>query len=134
MEGAIQLPQEPASYTTDNIFHTNVLYQYFFLQKLKNQPVDDAATFEKIGQILADLARKIVSIVSAEGVTASGVNVKNVDIVPFYWLTNLPRLVAVKFSPISHLLHRDAAAEIGDLIQGLVNSPRKLLPPFSCKY
>lgn len=103
---------------------------YFLFQKLKQEPVNDILVLEKI---LADqfaIFRKILSLLSTASYEPPSGDI------PFTldFLKNLPKLVAVKFSPIAYILKEDPTDAIVSFITSLVDNPRKWVPPFPCKY
>lgn len=99
------------------------------MQKLKRQPVDDFAVLEKIIQLDVTLFRKLISFWSAPSYDVQSANVP----VSIDFLKKLPKLVAVKFSPLAHLLHEDNSDQVVSFLLSLVTNPRQWLPPFPRK-
>lgn len=103
-------------------------------QKLKNKQVDDLAALEEIGRSIAVIVKKLVSIIGPDNFKIPGSSqVDSNSLIPLGYLKNLPRLVAVKFSPLNYVLDRDVTTELGKLLLTLINTPRNLVPPFPCK-
>lgn len=103
-------------------------------QKLKNKQVDDLAALEEIGRSIAVIVKKLVSIIGTDNLKIPGSSrVDSNSLIPLGYLKNLPRLVAVKFSPLNYVLDRDVTTELGKLLLTLINTPRNLIPPFPCK-
>lgn len=97
--------------------------------------MDDLAALEEIGRGIAVIVKKLVSIISTDNLKIPGSsNVDSNSLIPLTYLKNLPRLVAVKFSPLNYVLDRDVTTELGKLLLSLVNTPRNLVPPFPCKF
>ncbi|XP_066261681.1 apolipophorins isoform X2 [Euwallacea similis] len=100
-------------------------------QKLQNKDVDDLAALEKIAQRIALIVKKLVSLVTTEGThRIPGSKLDTNNILPLSYLKNLPRLVAIKFSPVHYLFDQEVTSEVGKLLLTLVNKPRNLIPPF----
>ncbi|XP_060534250.1 apolipophorins [Cylas formicarius] len=99
-------------------------------KKLKNQPVDDVAVLEKLGKAVANIVRKLASLVSAEGYELPGAKIEGSRLWPVNYFKNLPRLIAARLSPITFVLQHDISKEISDFLLSLVTSPRRLFAPF----
>ncbi|XP_066149050.1 apolipophorins isoform X2 [Euwallacea fornicatus] len=100
-------------------------------QKLQNKDVDDLAALENIAQRIAVIVKKLVSLVTTEGGhRIPGGRLDTNSILPLSYLKNLPRLVAIKFSPVHYLFDQEVTTEVGKLLLTLVNKPKNLIPPF----
>jgi len=96
-------------------------------KKLTGKPVDDLAALEQIAKAFYLSIRRLIEIITTEGAP----NLQNVNVpnAPANLLNKLPRLVAVKFSPINYLLREDVQGAAA-LALSLINKPRNLIPPF----
>ncbi|XP_050302966.1 apolipophorins [Anthonomus grandis grandis] len=99
-------------------------------KKLKNQPVDDIAAFEQIGQVLANIVKKLSNIIRTDNIQLPGSSVDSSSFLPLSYFNNLPKLVAVKFSPISYILDQESNPEIGKFVLSLFTDPLELVAPF----
>ncbi|CAG9770462.1 unnamed protein product [Ceutorhynchus assimilis] len=98
-------------------------------KKLKNQPVDDRAALEEIVREVSTIIKKLLALIKSEQLQMPGSAQLDSSMLPLNFLKHLPRLAAVKFSPISYLLDQPSA-EIDKLLWSLFDSPKNLLPPF----
>lgn len=89
----------------------------------------DIAVIQKIVQVNVILIKKLISVWSAPSYDVQGAQVP----VSLDFLKNLPKLVAVKFSPIAHLLQEDTSDQVATFLLSLLNNPNHWLPPFPRK-
>ncbi|CAG9820471.1 unnamed protein product, partial [Phaedon cochleariae] len=94
-------------------------------KKIRQQPVDDWAVLERLVTLDINLVKKILSLINVPEEEVRRPDVPSLDL-----LRKLPKLVAVRFSPISYLLREDPTEEVIGFLLSLINSPRQLLPPF----
>lgn len=95
-------------------------------KKLKNQPVDDLDVLNKIINSAANVAKKILNVIRAE------VNLdfdKQSSLPSLNFFGKFPKLVASKFSPLSHF-YRDEAEAVVQFILSLYTKPRYWFAPF----
>ncbi|CAG9854324.1 unnamed protein product [Phyllotreta striolata] len=95
-------------------------------KKIKGQPVDDIAVLDKYISIYANLGRKILAIVTS---TTADMQQPQIPI-SLDFLRKLPKLVAIKFSPIDYLLKEDPTRDVVKFGLSLLNNPRQWVPPF----
>lgn len=95
--------------------------------------MDDVAAIENIIRSIAGIVKKLALIIHTEDLKIPGTNLDSNSLVPLSYLKNLPKLVAVKLSPLSHVLNEGVSSELGRVLLSLVNKPRNLVPPFPCK-
>ncbi|CAH0549657.1 unnamed protein product [Brassicogethes aeneus] len=96
-------------------------------KKLKNQAVDDMAELEKIFKSLLVLIKKFADIITME---SKEIKFINPDLsLNLGLLTKLPRIAAIKFSPLSHILKEESNAYV-DFLLSLYTSPRLASMPF----
>lgn len=92
-------------------------------------PVDDIAVVQKIVQAEIVLLKKIISVWSTPSYDVQSAQVP----VSLDFLKKLPKLVAVKFSPIAHLLQEDTSDQVVTFLLSLLNNPEQWIPPFPSK-
>uniref|UniRef100_A0AAR5QJT3 Vitellogenin domain-containing protein n=1 Tax=Dendroctonus ponderosae TaxID=77166 RepID=A0AAR5QJT3_DENPD len=99
-------------------------------KKLNSQQVNDVAAIEDIIRSIAAIVKKLALIIHTDDLKIPGTNLDSNSLLPLSYLKNLPRLVAVKFSPLSYILNESVSPELGKVLLSLVNKPRNLVPPF----
>lgn len=97
---------------------------------MKQEPVNDLTVLEKIFANELSAIRKILGMLSSPSPQAPNAGV------PFSldFLKNLPKLVAVRFSPIAYILKEDPTEAIVSFMLSLINNPRRWVPPFPSKF
>ncbi|KAJ8950746.1 hypothetical protein NQ318_011239 [Aromia moschata] len=105
----------------------DILPPEFIVQKEFVELVDLVEQYlEKLVEIYVNLIKKIVNAVSTP---AFDVNRANVPI-SLDFLKKLPKLVAVKFSPLAYLMREDTSEELITFVLSLLNNPRQWFAPF----
>lgn len=95
------------------------------------QPTDDVAYLDQLLAINMDILKKLAALLSAP----QALQLPKSDVpVSLDFLKKLPKIVAIKFSPIAHLLRDDPTEEIIGLTLALINHPRKWFAPFPSKF
>ncbi|KAJ8916580.1 hypothetical protein NQ315_000224 [Exocentrus adspersus] len=95
-------------------------------KKIKRQPVDDFAVIDKLIRINVEVVRKIINLLSAPAYDVQTAQVP----VSLDFLKKLPKLVAIKFSPLAYLLKEDTSDQVVGFLLSLLNNPRQWVPPF----
>ncbi|KAG5899642.1 hypothetical protein JTB14_036015 [Gonioctena quinquepunctata] len=95
-------------------------------KKLTNKSVDDFAVLDKWISLNLSLLSKILGLL-----TSPLEDVQRTEVpISFDYLKNLPKLVAVKFSPVSYLLAEDTTEELITFLLSLWTNPRQWFAPF----
>nr|CAI5824604.1 unnamed protein product [Callosobruchus analis] len=96
-------------------------------KKMNAQPVDDFAVLDKLATTNIVMVKKIATALSTPTY-----DVQKAHTVPVSldFLRKLPKLVAIKFSPIAYVLRDDPTEEIIGLALSLLNHPRQWFAPF----
>ncbi|XP_056636733.1 apolipophorins [Diorhabda sublineata] len=95
-------------------------------KKIKQEPVDDFAVFDKIITANINLIKKVLFLLTD---TTSDIRQPQITL-SLDIFNKLPKLVAVKFSPIAYILQEDPSKEIVTFLLSLFNNPTQWIPPF----
>ncbi|XP_023030403.2 retinoid- and fatty-acid binding glycoprotein apolipophorin [Leptinotarsa decemlineata] len=99
----------------------------YLSKKIRQEPVDDFAVLDQLISLNVALIKKVLNEFSSPTY-----DIKQADFGPvsFDFFQKLPKLVAIKFSPLSYLLTEDTSEEAFDFLLSLVNHPRHWFAPF----
>ncbi|KAJ8984123.1 hypothetical protein NQ317_017333 [Molorchus minor] len=96
------------------------------VQKFKINRSTILPSLKKIIQINTELVRKIANAISTPTYDVQRAHLP----VSFDFLKKLPKLVAIKFSPIAYLLREDTSEEVITFLLSLFDNPRQWFAPF----
>ncbi|XP_028142993.1 apolipophorins isoform X2 [Diabrotica virgifera virgifera] len=115
-----------------DLFVSKEVYEFvdiltdYLEKKIKQQPVDDIAVLNRLFTVSANLVQKILTLI-----TSSTADIQQPQVsISLDFFKKLPKLVAVKLSPINYILLEDPSKEILDLGLSLVTKPKEWLAPF----
>ncbi|CAG9832524.1 unnamed protein product [Diabrotica balteata] len=115
-----------------DLFVSKEVYEFvdiltdYLEKKIKQQPVDDIAVLNKLFTVSANLVQKILTLI-----TSSTADIQQPQVsISLDFFKKLPKLVAVKLSPINYILLEDPSKELMDLGLSLFTKPKEWFAPF----
>lgn len=97
---------------------------------MKQEQVNDLEILDKIVANELSIAKKLLALISSPSYEPSRGDIP----VTLDFLKKLPKIVAIKFSPITYILKEDPSDALAAFALSLINSPRKWVAPFPSMY